>query len=209
MYTFPATPTQKPTNLYTQVAAAESCLPQRPVVRRPSRDWTTQTTHPRRVCRTGESRRQLAGLQKCQPEARVRHQHSLPTGLPVPLRPCMGCMPGYDAHHKELFEKLSFKLFRGDRVPAWIDSKNKKPNEGDMDYANKLQRHLNAHQRWEKAVKMKKNCAFTANDKALVDRRIKNLVGPPNWIKNSMVRLLLLHVFTYMIIHLHLCTNTK
>jgi hypothetical protein len=89
---------------------------------------------------------------------------------------------------KNFFEKLTFKLFSGSRVPSWATSKNKEPDDTDApDYAAKMARYNEAKARWELSVKVNKKCIFTEADQKLVDRRIKNLVGPARWIKNSMV----------------------
>jgi hypothetical protein len=89
---------------------------------------------------------------------------------------------------KNFFEKLTFQLFSGDRVPNWSASKNKEPEDKTApDYADKMARYNEAKALWELAVKANKKCIFTEADQKLVDRRIKNLVGPANWIKNSMV----------------------
>ena len=90
---------------------------------------------------------------------------------------------------KNFFEKLTFKLFSGSRVPKWSHAKNKPPRKDDPDYASKQKHHLDARARWEKAVEQNKKCIFSAADQELVDRRVKHLVGPANWIKNSMVHI--------------------
>ena len=88
---------------------------------------------------------------------------------------------------KNFFEKLSFKLFAGACVPVWSASKNKMPDDDDAQYDRKKARHDDAKARWEKAVEQNKKCLFLTADQELVDRRVKHLVGPANWIKNSMV----------------------
>jgi hypothetical protein len=47
--------------------------------------------------------------------------------------------------------------------------------------------HEDAVARWELAVKQNQQCTFSEADQKLVDQRVKNLVGPAKWIKNSMV----------------------
>ena len=88
---------------------------------------------------------------------------------------------------KNFFEKLSFKLFAGARVPVWDASKNKAPAKGAKNYAEALLRHQDAVARWKLAVEQNQACTFSKADQDLVDRRVKNLVGPAKWIKNSMV----------------------
>ena len=114
---------------------------------------------------------------------------------------------------KNFFEKLTFQLFSGSRVPTWAASKNKEPEDMTApDYDAKLARYNEAKARWELAVKVNKKCIFPEADQKLVDRRIKNLVGPANWIKNSMVLVVmytlcvafLVHVYMYT--HIILCT---
>lgn len=88
---------------------------------------------------------------------------------------------------KNFFEKLSFKVFNGSRVPRWSDHKNKKPKPGEEDYTAKMAAHSRAKKRWEEAVTQHKQVAFSAADQSLVDRRVKHLVGPARWIKKTMV----------------------
>ena len=94
---------------------------------------------------------------------------------------------------KNFFEKLTFNLFSGSRVPVWSDAKHPMPSESDDDYDEKLARYEVARARWELAVKQNKKCIFPKYDQELVDKRVKYLVGPANWIKNSMVC-----VYTYV-----------
>jgi hypothetical protein len=89
---------------------------------------------------------------------------------------------------KNFFEKLTFKLFTGMRTPEWDKSKNKMPAKGDADYKRKYARHQDAKARWKTAVQQNLLCTFSDEDQKLVDQRVKNLVGPSKWIKNSMVR---------------------
>jgi hypothetical protein len=88
---------------------------------------------------------------------------------------------------KNFFEKLTFKLFKGERTPEWDNSKNKKPAKEDEGYHQKLLRYKEARRRWEKAVEQNRQCIFSEADQELVDKRVKNLVGPAKWIKSSMV----------------------
>ena len=88
---------------------------------------------------------------------------------------------------KNFFEKLTFKLFGGERVPRWSTAKCPKPVPSDPDYDSKLDRYTDSYQRWRKAVAANDKCIFTEAQRKAVDKRVKTLVGPANWIKNSMV----------------------
>jgi hypothetical protein len=88
---------------------------------------------------------------------------------------------------KNFFEKISFKLFSGARVPEWDASKNVVPAKGAANYAEAKLRHQEAVARWKLAVVQNNACIFSKSDQELVDRRVKNLVGPAKWIKGSMV----------------------
>lgn len=92
---------------------------------------------------------------------------------------------------KNFFEKFTFKVFNGSRVPTWVASKNKEPAKDAPDFDRKMRAHKSARKRWERAVKQHKSVVFDDHSKSLVDRRIKQLVGPSNWIKSSMVTALL------------------
>ena len=101
---------------------------------------------------------------------------------------------------KNFFEKLTFKLFAGKRTPQWDNSKNKKPAQGVDGYRDKLKRHKDAKKRWKKAVDQNTKCIFSEADQKLVDQRVKNLVGPARWIKNSMVsEHMCMDVYTYCV----------
>jgi hypothetical protein len=89
---------------------------------------------------------------------------------------------------KNFFEKLTFKLFAGQRTPEWDKSKNKKPEKGASEYSSKLRRHNDAVARWKRAVEQNRLCIWSEADRKTVDMRVKKLVGPSRWIKNSMVR---------------------
>jgi hypothetical protein len=99
---------------------------------------------------------------------------------------------------KNFFEKLTFKLFAGLRTPEWDKSKNMKPQAGAEDYAAKLNRHEDAVARWKLAVHQNQQCTFSEADRKMVDQRVKNLVGPTKWIKNSMVSVHMNDPFVYM-----------
>jgi hypothetical protein len=89
---------------------------------------------------------------------------------------------------KNFFEKLTMQVFSGARVPSWSAGKHPMPNEDDDDYETKMAAYNKARDLWTLAVNQNKKCIFSAADQELADRRMKNLVGPANWIKNSMVR---------------------
>ena len=101
---------------------------------------------------------------------------------------------------KNFFEKLTFKLFAGSRVPNWSTYKNPPPKEDDPDFARKEAKYQDALGRWEDAVEKNRKCTFPKADQGLVDRRVKNLVGPANWLKNSMV-MPRNRIYTYGCIH--------
>ena len=88
---------------------------------------------------------------------------------------------------KNFFEKLTFQVFAGKRVPSWAASKNKKPDEGASNYESKMATHLAAVKRHTEAVEKHKKITFDSASQSLVDRRVKQLVGPAKWIKKTMV----------------------
>ena len=92
---------------------------------------------------------------------------------------------------KNFFEKLTFKLFEGGRVPVWSAKKCPKPkktNPEEPGYAAKVKHYNESRARWKRACDANKKCIFTKADQNIVDRRVKELVGAPNWIKSSMVQ---------------------
>jgi hypothetical protein len=104
---------------------------------------------------------------------------------------------------KNFFEKLTWSVFSGNRIPAWSEAKHPRPSKDGADYEAKLAKYKDAVARWKLAVKQNLKCIFPVADQELVDRRMKNLVGPANWVKNSMVcSLWTFHVYT-----LHTCTG--
>jgi hypothetical protein len=88
---------------------------------------------------------------------------------------------------KNFFEKLTIAVFSGKRVPPWSESKHPVPDKDDEAYETKLASFTRARARWTLAVQQHQKCIFPVADQELADRRMKNLVGPANWIKNSMV----------------------
>ena len=84
---------------------------------------------------------------------------------------------------KNFFEKLTFKMFGGARVPTWVASKNRAPAKGAPNFDAKQARHLDAAARWKKAVDRNNKCIFSAEDQALVDRRVKHLAGTPTGLR--------------------------
>jgi hypothetical protein len=99
---------------------------------------------------------------------------------------------------KNFFEKLTFKLFAGNRAPTWSTAKNPEPDKNDAEYDTKMANYEDARARWELAVAQAGKCTFSKADQELVDRRVKNLVGPANWIKNSMVQLITSHAIVLL-----------
>ena len=98
---------------------------------------------------------------------------------------------------KNWFEKLTFKLFTGARVPQWSVYKNPEPQEGAPDYAARCEKYNHAKALYQRAVVQAKKCTFPTADQEIVDRRVKNLVGPAKWIKNSMVYTRVEHAFLF------------
>lgn len=96
---------------------------------------------------------------------------------------------------KNFFEKLTFKVFNGSRTPRWAAGKNKEPAKGDADFKSKMRAYKDAKATHEREVAKHAMLTFSERDQKEVDKRVKSLVGPANWIKSTMVYLLVfLHV---------------
>lgn len=93
---------------------------------------------------------------------------------------------------KTWFERLVLGVFSGTRKPNYTFTEPKKPTR-DADEEERKQyqakkRKFNANTK-EYAEELKRfaECHFDEAARKLVDQRVQNLVGYPNWIKSSMV----------------------
>jgi hypothetical protein len=104
---------------------------------------------------------------------------------------------------KNWFEKLTFRLFAGLRIPQWSSAKNPKPKQGVADYPARKAKYKRQKALYKRAVAQTLKCTFPAADQAVVDRRIKNLVGPATWIKNSLVHTRMYNYVFYVTINVY------
>jgi hypothetical protein len=107
---------------------------------------------------------------------------------------------------KNFFDKLTFKVFSGARVPKWstktfgLESPaqpkkkvsgrkvNKEEYEEQMlEWKVKKKEYDERRAEWTTACNQHHKVVFTAEDQGIVDRRVKHLVGPSKWIKATMV----------------------
>jgi hypothetical protein len=118
---------------------------------------------------------------------------------------------------KNFFEKLTFKVFRGSRIPTWsaktfglnAPPQPKKKVGGQTvkkkEYAEQMKvwrvkktEYETRRAEWATACNQHQKVVFTAEDQGIVDRRLKQLVGPSKWIKATMVQ-------DYVIIYYVIC----
>tara|TARA_B110000902_G_scaffold53995_1_gene62728 strand:- start:748 stop:1197 length:450 start_codon:yes stop_codon:yes gene_type:complete len=107
---------------------------------------------------------------------------------------------------KNFFHKLTFKVFSGGRVPKWsaksfgqhapaqpektVDGRRvqkKEYMEQMVEWKVKMKKYDERRAEWATACIQHHKVVFTAEDQGIVDRRVKQLVGPSKWIKATMV----------------------
>jgi hypothetical protein len=98
------------------------------------------------------------------------------------------------------WERVMTKTLGGHRSPTWDNGKNKLPKSTDKDYDAKTKAHQDEVVRFQKAKLCHEEVQFTKEDQEEIDFRIRALVGPTKWLKNSMVQLCLLLVTLFTLI---------
>jgi hypothetical protein len=88
---------------------------------------------------------------------------------------------------KNFSEKILRDLLGGLRIPKWSTKKNLEPDPDAPDYEDRLNSLEAQEARWMEARDKARRCVYTAVEQREVDYRIRSLVGPPGWIKQSMV----------------------
>ena len=97
---------------------------------------------------------------------------------------------------KTWFERLVIGVFSGERRPHFSGTKpaplpKRTSNEEKQQHKTamaKYKKKLQAHERECVAFDM---CIFDMHDRKIVDARVKNLVGYPDWIKSTLVNVIL------------------
>jgi hypothetical protein len=94
---------------------------------------------------------------------------------------------------KTFFERLLLGVFTGARKPtAFKPTEPVKPAEGATrttvrEYRGKKRTYDQLKEDYDATQLSFAECLFDAEAQKIVDERVKNLVGYPNWIKASMV----------------------
>jgi hypothetical protein len=88
---------------------------------------------------------------------------------------------------KNFAEKILVDLLGGTRVPKWSTKKNPDPDEHAPDYEDRVTSQEAQVERWKQACVKARRCGYTLEERKEVDYRLRTLVGPPNWIKQTMV----------------------
>ena len=94
---------------------------------------------------------------------------------------------------KTFFERLMLGVYSGARKPT--NFKRSEPvNPGASapvadreEYKSRKRKYTERKEEYEKAIEAFDECLFDKEAQKIVDERVKNLVGHPNWIKNSLV----------------------
>ena len=100
---------------------------------------------------------------------------------------------------KNFFEKLVLGTFTGSRRPKWSSSKCPEPTKVPEGATAAEKRNYIARKKkydghvadYKKSIVAFSECLFNENAQKIVDERVKNLIGYPDWIKTTLVRNLL------------------
>ena len=94
---------------------------------------------------------------------------------------------------KTFFERLMLGVFSGKRKPTCFRSPEPEhpgrsaSRAAQKEYREKMKLYEERESEYKKAQKAFDACLFNEEDQKIVDERVKNLVGYPNWIKISLV----------------------
>jgi hypothetical protein len=94
---------------------------------------------------------------------------------------------------KTFFERLLIGVFSGARRPVF---KRKEPvvpgtpvtAEETKEYQGRKRKYDERKAEYGEAIQAFDECLFDGDAQKIVDERVKNLVGYPNWIKASLVQ---------------------
>jgi hypothetical protein len=94
---------------------------------------------------------------------------------------------------KTFFERLVLGVFSGARKPTHfkqtepVDPGRFASSDERKEYRGKKRKYVEQEVEYEKSLEAFQGCLFDADAQKIVDERVKNLVGYPNWIKASLV----------------------
>jgi len=94
---------------------------------------------------------------------------------------------------KTFFERLMLGVFSGSRKPPSFrhtepaDPGWRSTQAQRTEYNNKKRKYDEGKKEHDKTIEAFDGCLFDETDQKIVDERVKNLVGSPNWIKASLV----------------------
>ena len=103
---------------------------------------------------------------------------------------------------KTIFERLLIGVFSGSRKPVFKRQEPKVPGtpatakqpgtpataEEKKEYNGKKRKYEGRKREFDEACLAFDECIFDGDAQKIVDERVKNLVGYPNWIKASLVQ---------------------
>ena len=93
---------------------------------------------------------------------------------------------------KTWFERLVVGVYSGERRPT-LKKQPPIPLQADADedeikeHKAKTSKYRESRQEYEREILAHEMCVFTEAERKIVDERVKNLVGYPDWIKASLV----------------------
>ena len=97
--------------------------------------------------------------------------------------------------NKTFWERLVVGVYNGSRCPTFNKTEPAKaPGNADaatkQKYVEKLDKFRVQQASYVQESIAFRECIFTEEDRKIVDERVKNLVGFPDWIKSTLVRVL-------------------
>jgi hypothetical protein len=98
--------------------------------------------------------------------------------------------------NKTFWERLAVGVFSGARCPPFTAKKPAEPTpsasaEAQTKYRAALAKYESIKADYSREARAFQECTFSEADRKLVDERVKNLVGYPDWIKTTLVRVML------------------
>ena len=97
--------------------------------------------------------------------------------------------------NKTFWEHLVVGVYNGSRCPTFNKTEPAKPPSNadaatKQKYVEKLDKLRVQQASYVQESTAFRECIFTEEDRKIVDERVKNLVGFPDWIKSTLVRVL-------------------
>jgi hypothetical protein len=97
--------------------------------------------------------------------------------------------------NKTFWERLVVGVYSGARTPTFNKTEPAKPPSNadtttKQKYAEKLNKFRVRQESYQRETIAFRECTFTEEDRKIVDERVKNLVGFPDWIKSTLVRVM-------------------